>query len=76
MQLPVITGTLIDGLTIKDKPILFYGIIKVGDTPHEMILFAFVSLIILAIAYGLASFYRISLNLLLVGTLYLIYKEH
>ncbi|MGI9010697.1 MAG: ABC transporter ATP-binding protein [Nitrososphaeraceae archaeon] len=62
MQLPIITGTLIDGLTIKDKPILFYGIIKVGETPHEMILFAFVVLIILAIAYGLASFFRISLR--------------
>ena len=62
MQIPVITGTLIDGLTIKDKPILFYGIIKVGETPHEMIFFAFVSLIILAIAYGIASFFRISLR--------------
>ena len=62
MQLPVITGTLIDGLTIKDKPILLYGIIKLGETTHEMIYFAFVSLIILAIAYGIASFFRISLR--------------
>lgn len=64
MQVPVITGILIDGLTIndKDKPILFYGVIKIGETPHEIILFGFISLIIVAISYGIASFLRISLR--------------
>jgi ABC-type multidrug transport system fused ATPase/permease subunit len=63
MQVPVITGTLIDGLTIndKDKPILFYGV-KIGETPAEIILFGFISLTIVAITYGIASFLRISLR--------------
>jgi ABC-type multidrug transport system fused ATPase/permease subunit len=60
MQLPVITGTLIDGLTIKDKPILVYGIFEVGKTSYDIIFFGFVSLIVVAIAYGFASFLRIS----------------
>ena len=41
MQLPVFMGVLIDGLTITDKdtPILFYGIINVGESPNEIIFF-------------------------------------
>ena len=54
MQIPVITGTLIEGITIKDKdkPILFYEV-KISDTPAEIILFGFISLTIVAITYGI-----------------------
>jgi ABC-type multidrug transport system fused ATPase/permease subunit len=66
MQVPVITGTLVDGLTINnsrnDKPLLFYGLIEVGKTAYEVLSFSFISLIILAISYGIASHLRISLR--------------
>jgi ATP-binding cassette, subfamily B, bacterial MsbA len=66
MQVPVITGTLVDGLTINnsrnDKPLLFYGLIEVGKSAYEVLFFSLVSLIILAISYGIASHLRISLR--------------
>src|ERR671922_51568 len=66
MQVPVITGTLVDGLTINnsrnDKPLLFYGLIEVGKSAYEVLSFSFISLIILAISYGIASHLRVSLR--------------
>ena len=62
MQVPVITGTLIDGIdnSDDDKPVLFYGIIEVGNTPYKVIVFTLFSLIIVAIAYGFTSYMSIS----------------
>jgi ABC-type multidrug transport system fused ATPase/permease subunit len=65
MQVPIITGTLVDGLTmgnssIDKPPLLLYGIIKVGTSQYEVLSFSLISLIILAIAYGITSHLRIS----------------
>ena len=64
MQLPLIFGTVIDGLTISgnNKPILFYGVIEVGRTPNQVIFFGLVSLIIVAIGFGVSSFLKISIS--------------
>jgi ABC-type multidrug transport system fused ATPase/permease subunit len=64
MQVPVITGTLVDGLDINtggnDTPILFYGVIEVGNTPYSVLLFTFSSLLFVAITYGFAAYLSIS----------------
>jgi ATP-binding cassette, subfamily B, bacterial len=61
-QVRGITGTLVDGIdnSEDDKPVLFYGIIQVGNTPYRVIAFTLVSLIIVAIAYGFTSYMSIS----------------
>ncbi|MBA3750426.1 MAG: hypothetical protein H0X03_05945, partial [Nitrosopumilus sp.] len=64
MQIPIITGTLVDGLDLdknnNDKLLLLYGVIEVGKTSYEILFFGLVSLIIIAISYGFTSHLAIS----------------
>jgi ABC-type multidrug transport system fused ATPase/permease subunit len=94
MQVPVITGTLIDGLNMQEdeigevikgltdnnstsavannnstndktnsynvNPFMLYGLINIGKTPTEVLTFSIISLIVIAIAYGLTAYLRTS----------------
>lgn len=63
MQVPIIIGTLVDGLNLNnnpDKTLLIYGIIDLGNSPQQIIFFSLVGLIGVAIIYGISSYLMIS----------------
>ena len=60
MQIPVITGTLVDGLDENgENPISFYSI-EIGKTPYEALKFGIVSLLSVSLLYGITAYLRIS----------------
>ena len=60
MQIPVITGTLVDGLGASgENPISFYSI-EIGKTPYDALKFGIVSLLSVSLLYGITTYMRIS----------------
>ena len=60
MQIPVITGTLVDGLGASgENPISFYSI-EIGKTPYDALKFGIVSLLSVSLLYGITAYMRIS----------------
>jgi ATP-binding cassette, subfamily B, putative efflux pump len=65
MQIPVITGALIDGLNIfsngvdhGNKRVWFYGVIELGQSRDQVLNFAIITLTIVAIGYGISAYQR------------------
>ena len=65
MQIPIITGALIDGLNIfsngidhGNKRVWFYGIIELGQSRDQVLNFAIITLTIVAIGYGISAYKR------------------
>jgi ABC-type multidrug transport system fused ATPase/permease subunit len=65
MQIPVITGALIDGLNIfsngidhDNKRVWFYGVIELGQSREQVLNFAIITLTIVAIGYGISAYQR------------------
>ncbi len=56
MQVPILTGALIDG--IHGKHVKIYGFIELHHTPEQILNFAIIGLIITAAAYGIAAYFR------------------
>jgi ABC-type multidrug transport system fused ATPase/permease subunit len=60
MQIPIITGTLVDGLDESgENPISFYSI-EIGKTPYDALKFGIVSLLSVSLLYGITAYLRIS----------------
>jgi len=56
MQIPILTGTLIDGINGDDVQV--YGIINLDQSGEKILEFSIIGLIIVAISYGITAFYR------------------
>lgn len=56
MQIPILTGGLIDGL--DGQRVELYGFIRMGETPREIVSAVAVGLLVLALVFGAASYFR------------------
>ncbi len=56
MQVPILTGALIDG--IHGKHVKIFGLIELHDSHKEVILAVFLGMVIIALLYGLAAYFR------------------
>jgi ABC-type multidrug transport system fused ATPase/permease subunit len=58
MQVPILTGALIDGIH-HGKHTKIYGIIELpSSTPEEIVVYAVIGLVIVAALYGMAAYFR------------------
>src|SRR5574342_290150 len=55
MQIPILTGALIDG--INGKSVKIY-LLNFGQTPEQTLNFAFIGLILVALVYGISGYFR------------------
>lgn len=55
MQIPILTGALIDGINGKSVKIYF---LNFGQTPEQTLNFAFIGLVIVALVYGISGYFR------------------
>ncbi|MEJ7642347.1 MAG: ABC transporter ATP-binding protein, partial [Candidatus Nitrosocosmicus sp.] len=60
MQIPVITGTLVDGFISQNYTHSFYGF-NIGKTTDDVLVFGIVSLSFVSLLYGVSAYMRISL---------------
>ncbi len=58
MQVPILTGALIDGL--QGKHVGIYGVIGLSSEPGQVVSYTVIGLIIIAALYGITAHFRIS----------------
>ena len=56
MQIPILTGALIDG--INGKSVKIYEFLELDQSPEQILNFAIIGLIIVAIVYGISGYFR------------------
>ena len=60
MQIPVITGTLVDGFNSQNTMHSFYGF-KIGESTDDVLVFGIVALSVVSLLYGVSAYMRISI---------------
>lgn len=56
MQIPILTGALIDG--IHQKHVKIYGLFEFPQSSEQILLFAIVGLFLIALGYGVSAYFR------------------